>query len=637
MKRGPYRTTQFLAGLGPFLFLAAITLAVFWPIGSYQFVNYDDYTYVTQNSQVQDGLTWEGVKWAFSTFHGSNWHPFTWLSHMSDVEFFGMEPMGHHLVSLLIHLVNVLLLYVIFWKTTGARWRSTAVAALFAVHPLHVESVAWIAERKDVLSATFWLLAMIIYSWYARRPGIGRYLLLTALFVLGLMTKPMLITLPFILLLMDFWPLRRWNLQAGKNDFPGLMRLHRFPPQLLYEKIPLFLLSAASSVVTVTAQRSGGAIKSMEIFPVGMRIQNAVISYVLYIYKMIWPQKMAVFYPYPTGGTPWWMTSGAGLILVLVTAAAIRDANKRPYLFTGWFWYLLTLLPVIGLVQVGMQAMADRYTYIPLIGLFTVISWGAYHQAKRWKHGTRVVTIAILVVLIVLSLAAAKQVRYWRNSTDLFRHALEVTEENFTAHNNLGIVLARQGEYEEAIYHYKEAIRIKPDDFQAHNNLGGALDKQGDHISAIRHYLESLRINPDDPVTHYNLGLSLLDTGNYADAASHLDEALRKRPGFAEAFFARGLAAVRQHNDTEGIFFYRRALEHRPGYPEAWHNLGSALARQGRYNEAGQCYKTALKFRPDYPMARKNLQLVITRMEQQKVSSLDEPDEQDLNSQEPGD
>ena len=522
------------------LLLIAATLAVFWRTLDNNFINYDDDNYVTANQHVQAGLTGESISWAFTSTVENNWHPLTWISHILDWQRYGQNPMGHHLTNLLFHIATVLLLFVVLYWMTKRVWRSAFVAALFAIHPLHVESVAWVAERKDVLSTFFWLLTMLAYVWYVERPKARRYILVVALFALGLMAKPMLVTLPFALLLLDYWPLKR--LLAGRrHSWRGL----------ILEKSPLFALSAASSVVTYFVQK--GAVSSFDVLPLWMRVENAAVSYVTYIIKAIRPDNLAVIYPYPRHGLPIWEVVGAALLLVAISVVVLRCARRLPYLSVGWFWYLGTLVPVIGIVQVGLQAMADRYTYVPLIGIFIIIAWGVPDllRSRGLSQSGYVAVPAAIIIIGALTAATWKQVGYWRDSVTLFKHALACTKDNYVAHSNLAAALVRRpGELDKAIAHCHAALRIQPDSAEAHFNLGNALSRQGKPNDAIAQYREALRANPGDPEVHNNLGAALTAQGRTEEAIIHYKKALRIRPDCAET-----------HN-----------------------NLGNALSMQGKSN-----------------------------------------------------
>ena len=588
-----------------YLVLIFATLAVFHQLPSHDFVNYDDDLFVYENPQVQNGFSKEGVIWAFTSFSPDYWKPLSWLSHMLDCELFGLRPGMHHLTSLLLHVANSVLLLLVLSRMTGALWPSSFVAALFALHPLHVESVAWVAERKDVLSAFFWFLTIWAYSRYAERPRSGRYLFVLLLFALGLMAKPMVVTLPFVLLLLDYWPLERMKLPGMKpKNERSMAQSSAF--HLVWEKIPLFVVSGATTVVTVIAQRQVGALKSIESYPFTHRIANALVSYTSYIGKMIWPHKLAVFYPYPTA-IPLWQSAGAGLLLITISLLLMRAAANRPYLVVGWLWYVVTLLPVIGLVQVGGQAMADRYTYLSLIGLFIIIAWGVPSLLANWRHAKKAIALATAVLLLGFATCSVLQVRHWQNSISLFRHTNKVTSNNDVAHNHLGIALASQGEFEQAMSHYAEALRIKPREQYVHNNLGIALVRQGRLEEAMGHYGAALRIKPDFAKAHNNLGNALAMQGKFEEAMSHYSEALRIKPDFAEAHNNLGNALARQGKFEEAMSHYSEALRINPEYAGAHNNLGNTLAMQGQFEGAMSHYSEATRINPEHAQAHNNL------------------------------
>jgi len=449
-------------------FLVLITLVTYIQVGTFDFDNYDTARYIYENSHVKKGLTAEGIRWAFTTTHVSNWHPLTWLSHMLDVQLYGLDPGAHHLTSLLFHIANTILLFLILAIMTRDLWPSSFVAALFAIHPLHVQSVAWLAERKDLVCTFFGLLAIWSYIRYAHYKRSDRYLSVLLFFILGLMAKPMIVTLPFILLLLDYWPLKRFQFGIPLQDVSGSTRQTTSMVSLVIEKIPFFIAAAASCMVTLYAQTSGGAISSLGSYPLHVRILNALVSYAGYLGKMFWSAKLAVFYPHP-GVWPMWQIMASGLLVTATTLLALRFVKSRPWFIVGWLWFLGTLIPVIGLVQVGAQTMADRYTYVPLIGIFIIISWGLSDLVNQnlIKRGRKALIAA--VILGVLMTVTWKQVGYWKNSVTLFERALEVTENNYVAHNNLGHRLMELGET-------KDAIRINPEYLSAQTNLKKTLE-----------------------------------------------------------------------------------------------------------------------------------------------------------------
>jgi tetratricopeptide (TPR) repeat protein len=597
------------------LVLIAVILAVFWQVRNHEFIKFDDDEYVTNNPHVKSGLTLSGAIWAFVAMHSNNWHPLTWLSHMLDCELYGLNPGGHHLTNLLIHIVNTLLLFLVLKRMTGARWRSSFVAALFALHPLHVESVAWVAERKDVLSTFFWMLTMETYLRYVNYPRFHRYLLVLLCFTMGLMSKPMLVTLPFVLLLLDYWPLGRFRFGQLRSDCNvstqkslNLSDQRSSALHLVLEKTPFFVLSAVASILTFVAQQSGGTVKSLKFFPLETRIANALVSYVTYIGKMVWPSRLGFFYPYPDR-VPIWQITGAALLLVCVSVLVIHASHRRPYLGMGWLWYLGTLVPVIGLVQVGLQAMADRYTYVPLIGLFIMIAWGIPDILKGWRHRKTVFAVSAGLLLSVLAIVTWAQVQCWQNSIRLYKHTLKVTSKNSLIHYDLGVVMLRQGRYSDAITHLSESLRIEPDDAEAHNNLGIALVRQGKIQEAMVHYAEALRIKPDDAGTHNNLGVALARQGKIQEAMVHYAEALRIKPDFAEAYGNIGNSLAQQGRIEEAIAHYNKCLQINPDFPDIHRNLGICLGERGRIEEAIAHYKEALRIKPNFADAHYSLAL----------------------------
>jgi len=485
------------------LALVVTIWGVYGQVASHQFLIYDDRTYVAENSIVLQGLTWQNVQWALTAFHDANWFPLTWLSHMLDVQLFGWQPMGHHLVNVAIHSLNAVLLFLVLARMTASPWQSAAVAAIFALHPLRVESVAWVAERKDVLSSLFWLLTMFAYCRYVKRAGIIPYLIMLSLFVCGLLSKPMLVTLPFLLLLLDYWPLQRIDRLSpvdATQPFP-LVSIGR----AIGEKLPMVLLAVASSIVTFIAQQRGGTVSSFESDTILANLGNALVSYVVYLYKLLWPVNLAVFYPFDAE-YPLWQPLLAGLALVVVTLLVLRQLRLRPYLPLGWFWYLGTMVPVIGFIKVGAHAYADRYTYIPLIGITIMLVWLLAEYAQQWRH--RSILLAVVTVLTVLActLLTYRQLGHWRNSITLFRHTLTVTSNNWIAHNNLAAELIKWGCFAEAAEHLQEAIRIKPDYASAYANQGILYTNSRQPEQAIEAFRNAISFDPNSVAALYNLG-----------------------------------------------------------------------------------------------------------------------------------
>ena len=586
------------------LALALVTTALYWPVTHHNFVNFDDDDYITNNSHVQAGLTWAGVIWAFQSGAAANWHPLTWLSHMLDCQLYGLNPGGHHSTNLLFHVANTLLLFLLLRQLTGALWRSAFVAALFAWHPLHVESVAWAAERKDVLSAFFWMLALMAYTRYAQKrsrvegrgsrensavPALDSrlwtldYGLALLFFACGLMSKPMVVTLPFVLLLLDFWPLNRFSsfqFQISSSEEPSTLN-HQPSTEsafrLIYEKLPFFALTLAASVVTYFVQTSGRTLWLPAERPFSSRVANALWAYERYISKTFWPADLSIFYPYPHHW-PAGLVIGAALLLAIWSGLLIWRARQNPCLFVGWFWFLGTLIPTIGLVQVGSQSMADRYMYIPSVGLFILVVWG-FNDFLNWRpHWRRITTFAGGVALAGCLVGTEIQLSYWQNSIKLFRHAIEVTTDNFVAYTCLGETLNDLGLKKEAMMLCAEAARIAPNSPVAQYNFGMALLQNNRLDEALAHLDAAARLAPHNSEVQYNFGLFLLRHNKPDEAASHFAATLVERPDFAEAHCHLAQALSQQHKFKEAIFHYREALRLKPGFPEAKAALDQILS-----------------------------------------------------------
>ncbi len=630
--------------------LVLVTVALYWPAMRYDFVNFDDNLYVTSNVHVQNGLTLESVKWSFCNPVADNWHPLTVLSHMLDCQLFGLKPWGHHLTNVLLHALNAALVFALLQQMTGATWRSLFVAALFAIHPLRIESVAWVAERKDVLSGCFGLLSLIFYARYAQKSGTesspfadGKqksifYLLSLFFFVLGLMSKPMLVTWPFVMLLLDYWPLRRFqplplalcppspipSVQSVPSVAKNPCLIHREADlrlesvaksplaSLLFEKVPFFALAAAASVVTFVVQKRGGSLAAGESLPLGAHSANALISYCRHLGKMFWPTDLAVFYPYP-GHWPLAKVLLASVLLLGITALLIVKWRRYPFLLMGWLWYCGTLVPVIGLVQTGGQALADRHTYIPSLGVLILATWGAYELARHWRHHGITLLVAGSVALVCCMALTWQQIGYWKDSETLFRHALEVTENNYIAHYNLGDALLKKSQTDAAISQYQEALRLKPDYAEAQNNLATALVEKGQIDDAIRQYQEVIRLKPDDADVHYNLGNALLKKGEIDEAISQLQAATRLKPDDADAHYNLGTALDKRGQLDPAISQYQEAIRLKPDNAVAHNNLGNALVKRGQADEAISQFNEAIRLKPNEADTHYNLGIAFGR------------------------
>ena len=598
------------------LLLAVGTFALYGRAIGYPFIeHHDDEIYVTGNPHVQAGLVWQTVTWALTSTEYSNWHPLTWLSHALDCDLYGLNPAGHHFTNVLLHALNVVLLFLLLARATGAAGRSLLVAALFAVHPFNVESVAWIAERKNVLSTLFFLLTLGAYGWYALKPAVKRYLVMALLFALGLAAKPMVITLPCVLLLLDYWPLRRiegWGQSQSRsqgNDVespakyssPGTALAVPQAPlsRLVLEKLPLLALSAANGAVTIFAQRSYGSMRL--VLPLGVRLENAVYAYAMYVWKAFWPAQLAVFYPHPGVTLAAWQIGLAALFVVAVSALVWRECTSRPYLVTGWLWYLGTLVPAIGLIQVGEQAMADRYAYLPLIGVFLMAVWGAADLADSGQLSFRTRAKTAAIVLAVLAAFTWEQVTYWRSSYDLWSHAVRVTKDNFTAETNLGVTLMTYDRSPEAVPHLQNAARIKPRDPSSHLTLAGALQLSGRPRDAILEYETAIQLAPDPGMlvgTYENLGRSYEEIGSYKDARVCYEQALHINPE---------QQSTKDALDSLDLSEAMRNVAESPS-GGGFLRLGQLLQKAGRVSQARTAYEQALELDPKLAEAHKALE-----------------------------
>ena len=589
--------------------LAAAMFGVFGQMLNHDFVNYDDLDYITNNPMVQEGWSVEGLKWALTSHTHGHWHPLTWLSHMTDCQVFGLNPGLHHLSSLLLHMVNTLLLFWVLSRMTGAPYRSAFVAALFGLHPLHVEPVAWVAARKDLLSGFFWMLALATYRYYVKRPKWFKYLLVLLTFALGLMAKAMIVTLPLILLLLDYWPLGRFKLEpvpGGGDPSPEKFLNSRGQTRrvfgLVLEKALFFVILGGSVFMTVSFMMYERLpmFSLAKVWPKKEYVAEAFVFYTTYLVKMIWPFGLATPYPY-SPVPPAWQVAGAAGFLLTVSFLAVRWFRAKPYLFLGWFWYLIALLPVIGLVKMGPHSIADRYTYISLIGIFIIMAWGVPDIMPMWTHRNRIMGGMAVAVLVACGVVSWVQTSYWKNSITLLGHAVQVTENNWMAHTNLGVALKDAGRPDDAIPHYEASLRVKPEDYKARMNLGFAMMRRGDLDAAIHQFSESLRYYHQDPLAHFTLGILLKNQGKCSEAVLHFSESLRIKPGNAEAHENWGICLAKMGDLPEALRQFSQALDIDPERIPARMNLGITLIRQGQVSDAINQFETALKIRPDDP------------------------------------
>jgi tetratricopeptide (TPR) repeat protein len=588
------RETRAVAALA-----AALAVGVVWlyaPVRGFEFVTFDDPEYVAKNPHVHQGLGWRGVAWAFTTPYAANWHPLTWLSHMLDWSLYGDWAGGHHLTSVVLHAVASAVLLVALVRLTRAPWESAVAAAVFALHPLRVESVAWVSERKDVLATLGWIAAMWTYARYAERPTVARYAPVVVAFALGLLAKPMVVTLPAALLLLDAWPLGRVAREGWRR--------------LVVEKLPLFLMSGAAAFVTYRAQAGAGAVASLEHQPLAERLANAPLAYVTYLWKTIWPTRLCAFYPQPASYPP--LEVGAAVaVLLALTALGLRQWRRRPYLLVGWLWFVGTLVPVVGIVRAGDQAMADRFTYIPSIGLAIAAAWALGELARRDDRRWWTATVAVALVLVVWSASTRAQLATWHDSRALYRHALAVTTRNHLADGNLGLLVLEDGRVDEAMTHFRAAVEARPSSPKAHVNLGVGLATLGRHDDALREYEIAVRLDPTLALAHYNLGLELAEHGRLDDATAHYTEAIRLDPEYAPPHVNLGLVLANRGELAEAIAHYRRALALDPQLYAAYNNLAVALERTGAIGEALDSYRAAVLIQPGDPRARFNLGAVL--------------------------
>jgi len=584
---------EYAISAGICLFLIALVWAVFGQTLEHTFLNYDDDDYVYANPNITRGLTPSALRWAFTHVHDDNWHPLTTLSHMLDCQLYGLHPWGHHLTNVLWHAAAAIFLFLALRNLTGTLWRSASVAVLFAIHPLRAESVAWISERKDVLSGVFFMLTLWAYGRYAQsqRKPLRKYLTVLVLFALGLMCKPTLVTLPFVLLLLDYWPLRRLPRASPDETVFADWR------QLILEKMPFFVLTAASCVATLLAQQT---VFETSFKPdLAQRISNAVVSYVAYLGKTIYPVHLAVLYPYHANRPGSGEAILAFLLVLVITLLFFLWRKTYPFLIMGWFWFLGMLVPMIGLVQVGLQSRADRYTYLPQIGLCIVATWGAAELFGRWRHGRALAAITALLMVTTLGARTYNEIWYWQNSETLWKHAIENTSQNSVAQNSLGTVLLEKGDLEQAVRHYEEALKVEPDSALIHSDLGKALEREGRIDEALFEFRRALQLSPNSADSFYDLGNISMDKGQSEQAISYYERVIQIKPDFAGVYNNLGNAHLRLGQLDEAIANYRKAVALRPDLPDAQYNLGNALSNKGDFDEAIACYEASLQIRPN--------------------------------------
>ena len=593
------------------LALVAITLLAYEGVRHFDFVGYDDPRYVSNNVHVAAGLTWASIRWACTTLYGPYWHPLTLLSHLLDAQIFGLRAGGHHVTNLLLHVANTLLLFAVFRRQSGAFYRSAFVAAMFAVHPLHVESVAWVTERLDVLSTLFWLLTAWVYVGYVKQPRRGPLLIMAGLYACGLMSKPVIVTLPIVLLLMDVWPLHRLPMLTDPSTKGAGLRAVRVFVELVREKLLLFGLALAAGIATLVFERGHGAVAGLDVLPLKYRLANVLVSYVTYIGKMCWPTRLAAFYPYPQRLPDWWVLAFALAFLVGVSIAAVWHARRHPYVALGWFWYLITLLPVIGFVQAADQAMADRFTYIPLIGLFVMIAWGVPDLLARWPASRTALPVVATTAILLCAVTTHTQAATWRNTITLWSHAIAVTRDNDRAHVGLGVALMSEGRAREALPHFIEAIRIAPTVADYHDDLGQALSNTHQWAAAIAAYTEALRLQPDFAEARTNLGYALAAAGRLDEAVAEYREALRVKPDLAETHVDLASALAKQGRIDEAMQEAQAGLRLNGNLAQAHSVLGAILQVQGKPRDAMAEYEVALHLNPNLAQAHSNLGAVL--------------------------
>jgi len=584
------------------LFILLSILAVYGQLHDYQFITLDDPTYVKENPHIREGLTLNGMYWSLTSVYSSNWHPLSWLSHMIDVELYGMDAGRHHMTNIIFHILNSLLLLYTLIRFTGNLWQSSVVAALFALHPINMEVVAWVSQRKTLLCFFFWLLALWSYQGYVKRPGMGRYLSALLFFIFGMMSKQAIVVFPLVLMLLDYWPLARY--QSDKPDSAmgrsGIFRA------LIKEKIPFFVIAFAGSILTYFAQKSGGAVTSFDILPLNVRITNALLSYSTYLGKAFWPHKLAILYPYPDS-IPVWCVGVSTVLLGFITYCAIKTARRHPYFIVGWLWYLLILIPVIGIVQIGIQAMADRYASVPLIGIFIVLAWGFSEVSRAWDHRKLKLAALAITSLFVLMTATFKQAQTWRNSVTVFEQALSISTDNYLAYNNMGFAFSSQNRIDDAITQYAVALKLKPDYADARFNLGVALFVKGKYSEAVDQFARAFQIDPYNIKTLNNLGAAMTKLGRVAEAIQHYKAALRIDPEYTDAHRNLANTLFESGEYLKAMRQYRSVIRIDPSDEHAHNNLGIILIKLGKTDDAVYHFSKALRIDNNFEEAQYNL------------------------------
>lgn len=604
-----------------YLVLLAATLGAYLQVADFSFIDYDDPTFVAKNLHLQHGLTISAMLWALKSTYAANWLPLTWVSYMLDYQLHGLDAGWYHLTNVFLHTLSVLLLYRVLNQMTGTRWCSAFVAFIFALHPVHIEPVVWISERKEVLCGVFWVLTISAYVHYVNHPSTGRYLAVAGLLCGGLLSKAMIVTLPFALLLLDVWPLNRLNRTSARG--------------LCLEKVPLLALSGIASLITFFAQKGGGSVSSIELVPLHLRISNSLISYVVYVIKFVWPTNLAVIYPF-RADFRWWQVLGAGLILALVTAFTLFEIKRRPYLAVGWLWFLGILFPVVGLVQIGTQSRADRYCYIPFIGLSIVVAWGAAEISARWKWRKPITAIALTAVCSAAFLTTRNQIGHWRDSITLFEHALDVTPANWVAHNGVAHTLLAEGRVEEAVPHLEASLSIEPNAPESHVMLGDALGRLDRMDAAEAQFRDAVRLQPDNPDAVEGLGMILTEKGEMNEALVHLLQAIRMRPDDPDSHYNLGRSYALSGRPAKAITEFSETVRLIPDDAVAHYNLGTALAVEGRLAEAGQQFREATRINPGYLKARLGLANILVNLGHcdEAVKDLKEVTRQEPDSEE---